>query len=67
MPASESKRRASAKWDAANCTMRTIKFLNPEYERLKSYCDANGISVNGFVRQAVEAALMECQESESRS
>ena len=61
MPASEAKRKANKKWDAANMTVVGCKVRKDVAERFKAECKRRGTTVNAVFLQAMRD-FMDCNE-----
>ena len=57
MPVSKAQQRAAAKWDAENLRRFSLAVPIELGERIKAAADAAGLSVNAYIRRAVEQAL----------
>ncbi len=56
-PVSEAKKRANKKWEKANCKQIRLVLPISQAEKLDSYCKANNISKNGFIKEAIQEKL----------
>ena len=54
MPVSEARRRANAKWDAANTTTYGVKVPKALLEQFRAVAQENGEKVNTILRRAME-------------
>ncbi len=62
MPYTEAQKAATLKY--AKKTYKRIPFdmRKEEYEELKQYCDAHGLSVNGFIRDLIKQEIKKSRE-----
>jgi len=58
MPVSESKKRSNSKHDKDNWQYQTFKTRTGAKERIAEAAAATGMSVNGFIRDALDKAVM---------
>lgn len=56
-PVSEAQKRANAKYDKANFQYITFKAKKGSRDRIVQAAAIKGVSVNGFIREAVDKAV----------
>lgn len=56
-PLSESRARANKKWNDANLTRISVAVPKELGDRIKSAAESAGLSVNAYIRKAVEESL----------
>ena len=57
MTQTEAQKRARNKWKSNNMKRIPLDVRTDEYVDLKTYCDAHGLSINGFIRQLIREAI----------
>ena len=57
MRISGAKWKANEKYKATHTTMQGVSWPIADYDELKYYCAAHGLSRNGFIRAAVADAI----------
>lgn len=60
MAQTEAQRRASEKWEAANCTRVSIKLnihKDPTREQMKAAAKRDGLSLNAWIIEAIKDKL----------
>ena len=62
MPVSEAHMRAVKKWEAENYDPLNIRVKKGERDRIKAFAESQGKSLNGFVKDAIYAAMGETIE-----
>lgn len=57
MPISEAKKKANAKWDAANMKLIGCKLRKDTAERFKQYAQEHGTTPNALIREYIMRLL----------
>lgn len=57
MPVSESRKKANAKWDAANLKRLSLAIPVDLYESMAAYITETGETQNGFLKRAIADAI----------
>lgn len=63
MSVSEAQKKAKKKWEAINYDMLGVRVKKGERDRIKSFAENRGMSLNSFAKEAIYASMGESDKS----